>query len=115
MSAGSSSTNKPDRGDAGVVDQGVQRAEAVFGRGEEGFETVGVPDVQRQADRAVTEFGGDGRAGGGVDVADDHRHARAQAGLGGGATDAARTSGDRDALDGHDGSPSCGWWGRGSG
>ena len=78
-----------DRGDAGVVDQCVERPDASFGLGEELVETNRVAHVERQAQRPLTQLGGDHGDRTAVDVADDHGHARAQAGLGGGAADAA--------------------------
>ena len=62
-----------DHHDPGVVDEDVERAEALLDLVEEGGEAAPVGHVEGEADRAVGELGGGGLGGGGVEIADgDH-------------------------------------------
>ena len=101
VSRGSSSTNAPMGPNAGIVAQCVEWADASFGVIQERFETVRVAHVQRQPDDPRAQLDGDDGDQVAIDVADDHGHALALTGFGGGTANAAGAPGDRDSLNRH--------------
>ena len=91
--------HRPERHDAGVVDEDVDRSDRgdlLQERGPRGR----VGDVERSGHDAVAELVGDGAGQVGVAVADRHAGALTGEPGGGGAADAAGTSGDDDGQAG---------------
>ena len=82
--------------DPGVVDEHVERAEALLDDVEEVAHRRAVGDVELDGERSVPELARREPRGGEVDVADRDLHPGAHARLRGGATDAAGAAGDRD-------------------
>ena len=69
---------RPDRHDARVVDEHVDRPEPALDLVQEGGEAGAVGHVEREAHGVGPELGGRGLRGGGVDVADRHAAALAR-------------------------------------